>query len=117
MCGKTGHMSKDCKNRVNAVTESGGTASGNSPPETASVDWAHLGEFLDVGTLLESDESDSEGLNALGEGYVRGVAPHHRQRRGRVGGARGMGTRASSGAYRSELERWSLLDCERRQVV
>ena len=34
------------------------------------MDWAHLSEFLDVGTLVESSDSEDPGLNALDEGYV-----------------------------------------------
>ena len=70
VCGKTGHLSKDCKNRVGAVTEGSGTAPSAAPLENASVDWAHLSEFLDVGTLAESSDSEDLGLNALDEGYV-----------------------------------------------
>ena len=67
---KTGRLSKDCKNRVGAVTEGSGTAPSAAPLENASVDWAHLSEFLDVGTLVESSDSEDPGLNALDEGYV-----------------------------------------------
>ena len=70
VCGKIGHLSKDCKNRVGAVTEGGGTASSAAPLENASVDWAHLSEFLYVGTLEESSDSEDQGLNALDEGCV-----------------------------------------------
>ena len=70
MCGKTGHLSKDCKNRVGAVTEGGGIASSATPLENASVDWAHFSEFLDVGTLVESSDPEDPGMNALDEGCV-----------------------------------------------
>ena len=68
VCGKTGHLSKDCKNRVGAVTEGSGTALSAAPLEKASVDWAHLSELLDAGTLAESSDSEDPGLNALDDG-------------------------------------------------
>ena len=34
------------------------------------MDWAHFSEFLDVGTLSESSDSEDPGLFALGEGCV-----------------------------------------------
>ena len=92
VCGKIGHLSKDCKNRVGAATEGGGTASSAAPLENASVDWAHFSEFLDVGTLEESSDSEDQGLTERPGRGLRGVAPHNQQRRSRVGGARGMGT-------------------------
>ena len=70
VCGKTGHLSKDCKNRVGAVTEGSGTAPSAAPLENASVDWASFNEFLDVGTLVESSDSEDPGLYALDEGCV-----------------------------------------------
>ena len=70
VCGKIGHMSRDCHNQVGAVTEGGGAASSAAPLESASVDWAHLSEFLGVGTLQELSGSGGPGLNALDEGYV-----------------------------------------------
>ena len=70
VCGKTSHLSKDCKNRVGAVTEGGGIASSAAPLENASADWAHLSEFLDVGKLVESSDSEDPEMNALDEGCV-----------------------------------------------
>ena len=67
VCGKTGHLSKDCENRVGAVTEGGGAPSSAAPLGNA---WAHFSEFLDVGALQESSDSEDQGLNAPDEGYV-----------------------------------------------